>query len=92
MMKSRIRFSLPLLLLLTACHQKEAPRPMVDRLEGAGAGDLSTASIHSIQQWLQQHEDLALEVKKECERVRKSGNATANWGRYHRRQSLYGGG
>ena len=53
---------------------------MVDRLEGAGAGDLSTASIHSIQQWLQQHEDLALEVKKECERVRKSGNATANWG------------
>jgi hypothetical protein len=79
-MRRRILIAFPLLLFVTACHRREAPSAIVERLESAGAGHLSTALVNSIQQWLQQHENLALEVKKECERVSKSQSPTANWG------------
>ena len=66
--------------LLVACEKKEPPSALVQKLEAAGAGGLSTASVNSIQQWLQQHEDLALEAKKECDQIRKSQGASGNWG------------
>jgi len=36
--------------------------------------------LNSIQRWLQQHEDLALQAKRICERARASGARPANWG------------
>ena len=65
--------------LLVGCHKKEPPSAIVQKLETAGAGDLSAASVNSIQQWLQQHEELALQVKKDCDQIRKSGATQANW-------------
>ena len=79
-MKRIILFILLFVGLLVGCQKKEAPSPIVQKLEAAGAGDLSAASVNSIQQWLQQHEDLALQVKKDCDQVRKSGATPANWG------------
>lgn len=79
-MRPSILVAFPLLLLVTACRQKEAPSAILERLEAARAGDLSTASATSIQQWLQQHEELAVEIKKACDHVEKSGTLSANWG------------
>ena len=78
-MKRTILFTLLLVGLLVGCRKKEPPSAIVQKLEAAGAGDLSAASVNSIQQWLQQHEELALQVKKDCDQVRKSGSAPANW-------------
>jgi hypothetical protein len=66
--------------LLVGCEKKEPPSAIVQKLEAAGAGDLSSASVNSIQHWLQQHEDLALQAKRDCEQIRKSGATRANWG------------
>ena len=79
-MKRTILFTLLFVGLLVGCRKKEPPSAIVQKLEEAGAGDLSAASVNSIQQWLQQHEELALQVKKDCDQVRKSGSAPANWG------------
>ena len=68
------------IVVLVGCREEEARTPLVRRLEAAGAGDLSRASVNSIQQWLQQHEDLALQTKRDCERVQASGAGPANWG------------
>jgi hypothetical protein len=65
--------------VLVGCEKKEPPSALVQRLEAAGAGNLSAASVNSIQQWLQQHEDLALQTKKGCEQIRKSGTTKAEW-------------
>src|SRR5262249_27889801 len=65
--------------LLVGCQKKEPPSALVQRLEAAGAGDLSGASVNSIHQWLQQHEQLAVQAKKDCDQIRKSGNTSANW-------------
>jgi hypothetical protein len=67
-------------LALAGCHQKETATPLVARLEAAGSGDLSAASTDSIQQWLQQHEELALSTKKDCQRIMDSAAKPANWG------------
>ena len=68
------------LCLLAGCTKKQPPSAIVQRVEAGGAGDLSGASVNSIQQWLQQHEDLALQVKKDCDQIRKSGTTPADWG------------
>ncbi len=65
--------------LLVGCHKKEPPSPIVQRLEAAGAGDVSAESVNSIQQWLQEHENLAMQTKKDCDQVRKSGTTQADW-------------
>lgn len=66
--------------ILVGCEKKEPPSALVQKLEAAGAGNLSVASVNSIQQWLQQHEDLALQVKKDCEQIRNAGSTQADWG------------
>lgn len=65
--------------LFVGCQKKEPPSAIVQKLETAGAADLSAASVNSIQQWLQQHEEIALQVKKDCDQIRKSGATQANW-------------
>ena len=65
--------------LLVGCQKKEPPSAIVQKLETAGAGDLCAASVNSIQQWLQQHEELALQVKKDCDEIVISGTTKANW-------------
>ena len=65
--------------LLVGCHKKEPPSLIVQRLEAAGAGDVSAESVNSIQQWLQEHENLAMQTKKDCDQVRKSGTTQADW-------------
>ena len=65
--------------LLVGCHKKEPLSPIVQRLEAAGAGDVSAESVNSIQQWLQEHENLAMQTKKDCDQVRKSGTTQADW-------------
>ena len=69
-------------LVLVGCHQKEAATPLVARLEAAGSGDLSAATTNSIQQWLQQHEQLALLTKKDCQRIYGFGRKTGELGRH----------
>lgn len=66
--------------LLAGCEKKEPQSALVQRVEAAGAGDLSSASVSSIQQWLQQHEELAVDVKKDCDQIKKSGTTNATWG------------
>jgi outer membrane murein-binding lipoprotein Lpp len=66
--------------LLAGCSKKEPPSAIVQKLEAAGAGGMSGASVNSIQQWLQQHEEVALQLKKDCEQIRKSGTTSADWG------------
>jgi hypothetical protein len=67
-------------LAMVGCRQKETATPLVARLEAAGSGDLTDATTDSIQQWLQQHEELALLTKKDCLRIMDSAAKPANWG------------
>jgi hypothetical protein len=79
-MKRIMLFTLLFVGLLIGCRKKEPSSAIVQKLEAAGAGNLSVASVNSIQQWLQQRQELALQVKKDCDQVRKSGSTPANWG------------
>lgn len=60
------------------CQRTEPPSAIVQKAQGAGAGDLSTASTDSIRHWLGQHRSVAVEVEKMCAPMR--GTAPANWG------------
>jgi hypothetical protein len=59
------------------CKKAEPPSPIVKRVEDAGSGDLSQASMKSIYDWFNKHQDLAKEIKKECLEVKDS--RPANW-------------
>jgi len=69
-----ILFLLPALLAVSC--KPEPKSKIVQQVEAAGAGDLSTASATSIQQWFLHHEDLAKHINKECEAVKPNANAT----------------
>lgn len=64
-------------LYMAACRSAEPPSPIVQKLQAAGSGDLSHASVDSIQQWLGQRRQLAIEVENMCKEVRPK--AAANW-------------
>jgi len=64
--------------LLTSCQKKEPTSQIVQRVEAAGAGDVSSASRQSLEQWFKQHSDIAQETRKACEKVKPT--ADANWG------------
>ena len=66
-------------MLLTSCQKKEPASEIVKRVEAAGAGDVSSASRQSLEQWFKQHSDIAQETRKACEKV-KPAVADANWG------------
>ena len=61
----------------TLTGSKEPPSAIVQKLEKAGAGDLATATVGSIQQWLGQRRLLADEVEAMCKPIRTS--AEAKW-------------
>jgi hypothetical protein len=65
--------------LLAGCsfREGEPKTALVQKVEQAGAGDLSTASTTAIQQWLGNHGDLAKDVDRSCRPIREK--ATANW-------------
>lgn len=59
------------------CKKAEPPSPIVKKVEDTGSGDLSQASTKSISDWFNKHQDLAKEIKKECQAVQNS--KPANW-------------
>ena len=55
-------------------ERKEAPSPIVERVEHAGAGDVRHASDLAVRQWFSAHSDLAVEINRMCaQRPRDSG-------------------
>jgi hypothetical protein len=62
--------------LLTGCG-REPRSPIVQKVEQAGSGDLSTVSTQGMQQWLGKHRDLATQVDEMCKPVREK--AVAAW-------------
>jgi hypothetical protein len=66
------------LVMLAGCARlSERKTPLVERVEKAGAGDLSNASSDAMTRWLEDHQQIAAEVNRECEALRAS--ATAAW-------------
>jgi hypothetical protein len=66
------------LLILAGCGRlSERKTPLVEKVEKAGAGDLSTATSDAMTRWLGDHQQIAAEVNRECEPLRT--NATATW-------------
>lgn len=63
---------------LVACTRSEPHSPIVDRVQQAGAGDVTTASEFSIEDWMRKHRDIAVDVDKMCAPAREKANA--NWG------------
>jgi hypothetical protein len=61
----------------TVIGSKEPSSAIVEKLEKAGAGNLSTATTGSIQQWLGQRRSLADEVDAMCKPIRAT--AEARW-------------
>jgi hypothetical protein len=69
---------LVVLLILAGCTRlSERKTPLVEKVENAGAGDLSTASSDAMTRWLGDHQQIAADVNRECEPLRAS--ATAGW-------------
>jgi hypothetical protein len=62
---------------MCSCKKKESHSAIVQRVEAAGAGDLSSASFDSIEQWFLKHQDVAWQTKKECMPIRDK--APAGW-------------
>ncbi len=59
------------------CKKTDPPSPIVKKVQDAGAGDVSNASKESIEQWFNQHHDLAKEIVLDCNRVKAS--KPADW-------------
>ena len=66
------------ILALTGCTRKEPRSDIVERAQQSGAGDLTTASAFSIEDWMRKHKDVAVQLDAMCAPIR--GKAPANWG------------
>jgi hypothetical protein len=64
-------------LVMCSCKKTEPPSVIVQKVEAAGAGDLSAATVDSIEQWFLKHQDVAWETKKACMPIRDK--APAGW-------------
>jgi hypothetical protein len=64
-------------LVMCSCKKKEPPSAIVEKVEAAGAGELSSASFDSIEQWFLKHQDVAWQTKKACMPLREK--APAGW-------------
>lgn len=62
---------------MCACKKTEPASAIVRRVEAAGAGDLSSASFDSIEQWFLKHQDVGWQTKKECMPIQDK--APAGW-------------
>jgi hypothetical protein len=56
-------------------ERKEAPSPIVERVEHAGAGDLRHASELALRQWFSAHSDLAVEINRMCAQRKMDADA-----------------
>ncbi len=54
---------------------KEPRSAIVEKVERAGAGDVSTASTQAIQEWLGRHREIADAVEDMCKPVREKADA-----------------
>ena len=63
---------------IAGCTRPEPPSEIVQRAQAAGAGDLSTASVSSTEDWMRKHMDVAVEIDTMCKPVRVRANA--EWG------------
>jgi hypothetical protein len=72
---------LGLVVEFVGCKKTEPPSLIVNKLEDAGAGDLSNSSSDDIARWMSHHWDdrkeVILEVKKACLAIRDS--RPVNW-------------
>ena len=68
---------LVIVLAMCSCKKKEARSAIVERVEAAGAGDLTSASFDSIEQWFLKHQDVGSQTKKECLPIQEK--APAGW-------------
>ena len=69
---------LTVFVLLAGCSRlPERKTPLVEKVEKAGAGDLSAASSDAMARWLTDHQQVAAEVNTECAPLR--ANAAAGW-------------
>jgi hypothetical protein len=66
-----------IVLAMCSCKKKEPRSAIVERVEAAGAGDLTSASFDSIEQWFLKHQDVGWQTKKECMAIQN--NAPAGW-------------
>jgi hypothetical protein len=67
-------------LIGAACTKPNPPEPqseIVNTVERAGSGDLTSAPAPQIEDWLRKHRDLAVQVDDMCKPVRD--RADANW-------------
>ncbi len=65
-----------ILIGLAACS-REPKSEIVEKVEAAGSGNLSSVSNAGMKDWLARHKDLAYQVDDMCKSVRP--NAAANW-------------
>ncbi len=61
----------------SACTVPEPHSDIVERVERAGAGSLSSSSVSQIEDWLRKHRELAAQVDELCKPAR--AKADANW-------------
>ncbi len=64
-------------LVLAGCSIHEPPSTIVSKAEASGAGELSHASLASMQIWLEKHRELANELDAMCAPAR--AGAPAEW-------------
>ena len=67
-------------LIGAACTKPNPPEPhseIVDTVQRAGSGDLSSAPAPQIEDWLRKHRDLAVQVDDMCKPARDRSDA--NW-------------
>ena len=71
-----MKLSLSYWFLLLAGCTREPPSEIVQKVEAAGAGNLSAASQQSLEHWFRQHADFAVEVRDQCRPIREKAPAT----------------
>ena len=64
------------ILALPACTRKEPRSEIVERAQQAGAGDLTSASAFSIEDWLRKHKDVAVQLNPMCAPVARGHRRT----------------
>jgi hypothetical protein len=74
---SALALAVVLAFLSSACKKPEAPSAIVEKVKGAGAGDVESATTESIEQWFTQHRDVAAQVKPLCDAAKR--RAAADW-------------
>src|SRR5690242_20131411 len=65
------------LVFSASCVRNERTSVLVQKVEAAGAGPLTSASTQAMSAWFQQHRSTAVSVEEQCRPLRE--RATAGW-------------